>query len=59
MQILTKLTLDEFGVAIPSKEKVGKVAMELKNKTEKFKSFFQTPFKAEVLVVETAEDHLE
>ncbi len=59
MQILTKLTLDEFGVAIPVEEKVGKVAAELKTTTDKFKSFFHTPFKAEVLVVETAEDHLE
>jgi len=59
MQILTKLTLDEFGVAIPVEDKVGKVAAEIKETTEKFKSFFHTPFKAEVLVVETAEDLLE
>ncbi len=58
MHILTKLVSVDH-LASPAITSAGELAKELKDKSKKFLSFAEAPFKAEVVVVETAEDHLE
>ena len=58
MKILTKLTpLDHL--ASPAETAAGELAKELKDKSKKFLSFAEAPFKSEVVIVETAEDYLD
>ena len=58
MKILTKLTSIDH-LASPPITSAGELAKELKDKSKKFLSFAEAPFKAEVVIVETAEDHLD
>ena len=60
MQIVTKV-LDHIDVIAPTKKTttVGKVAKKLKETRDKFSSFAEAPFKAEVVVYQTPEDFLE
>ena len=58
MKILTKLTSIDH-LASPATTSAGELAKELREKSEKFLSFAVAPFKAEVVIVETAEDYLD
>ena len=58
MKILTKLTSIDH-LASPAITSAGELAKELKEKSKKFLTFAEVPFKAEVVIVETAEDHLD
>ena len=60
MKILTKLTAINIDhLASPAKVTAGELAKELKEKSKKFLTFAEAPFKAEVVIVETAEDYLD
>ena len=58
MKILTKLTSIDH-LASPATTSAGELAKELKDKSKKFLNFAEAPFKSEVVIVETAEDHLD
>ena len=58
MKILTKLTPIDH-LASPATTSAGELAKELKEKSKKFLTFAEAPFKAEVVIVETAEDYLD
>ena len=58
MKILTKLTSIDH-LASPAKVTAGELAKVLKEKSEKFLTFAEAPFKTEVVIVETAEDYLD
>ena len=58
MKILTKLTPIDH-LASPAITSAGELAKALKEKSEKFVTFAEAPFKTEVVIVETAEDHLD
>ena len=59
MQIVTRV-LEHIDVIAPTKTtSVGKVAKKLKDTKEEFSSFAEAPFKAEIVVYQTAEDLLE
>jgi len=59
MQIVHKAVWDYLDGSTPTATSAGELAKDLKKKTEKFLSFAEAPFKAEVVVVETAEDYLD
>ena len=58
MKILTKLTSIDH-LASPAISTAGELAKVLREKSEKFLTFAEAPFKAEVVIVQTAEDLLE
>jgi hypothetical protein len=58
MKILTKLTPIDH-LASPAISTAGELAKKLKDTSKKFLTFAEAPFKAEVVIVETAEDHLD
>ena len=58
MKILTKLTPIDH-LASPAISTAGELAKVLRENSEKFLTFAEAPFKAEVVIVETAEDHLD
>ena len=58
MKILTKLTSIDH-LASPAISTAGELAKVLREKSEKFLTFAEAPFKTEVVIVETAEDHLD
>tara|TARA_Y100000294_G_C8331516_1_gene246924 strand:- start:166 stop:342 length:177 start_codon:yes stop_codon:yes gene_type:complete len=58
MQILTKLiSIDHL--ASPAKTSAGELAKKLRETGKEFLTFAEAPFKAEVVIVQTAEDDLE
>ena len=59
MQIIHKAVWNYLDSSTPTATAAGELAKDLKKKTEKFLSFAEAPFKAEVVVVETAEDYLD
>ena len=58
MKILTKLTSIDH-LASPAISTAGELAKVLREKSEKILTFAEAPFKAEVVIVETVEDHLD
>ena len=56
VEIITK-PIDHL--ASPATTAAGELAKELKDKSKKFLSFAEAPFKTEVVIVETAEDQFE
>ena len=58
MKILTKLTSIDH-LASPAISTAGELAKVLRENSEKFLTFAEAPFTTEVVIVETAEDHLD
>ena len=62
MQVITKVLFGHLDAPTPkatTKAVPNVLANELKIKSDSFKAFIEAPFKAEVVVIETAEDFLE
>ena len=62
MQVITKMLLGHLDAPAPvetTKAMPTVLANELKIKSDSFKAFIEAPFRAEVVIYETAEDLLE